>query len=47
MTSRITIVIDDDLLKKCRNKQAELLRKSTKSISLSSVINNAIRKGFK
>ena len=47
MNHRITIVLDGDLLKKLREKQAKLIKESTKSISLSSVVNKALRKGIK
>ncbi len=46
MTARITIMIDADLLKKLRLRQANLLKKSTKSISLSSVIDQVLRKAL-
>jgi len=39
-------MLDDDLLKKLRTKQAKLVKKSTKSISLSNVINDTIRKNI-
>ena len=47
MGKRITIVLDEDILKKLREKQAKLLTKSLKSISFSSVINETLRKGIK
>jgi len=43
MAKRITIMLDDDLDKKVRLKQADLIRKTQKSISFSSVINDVIR----
>ncbi len=43
MSKRVTIMIDDDLDKKVRLKQAELTQKKKQtSVSFSSVINNAL-----
>jgi len=47
MGKRITIVLEDELLKKLREKQAKQLSKSVKSVSFSSVINDVIRKSIK
>jgi hypothetical protein len=47
MSKRVTIVLDDDLLKKLREKQAKLIKESVKSVSFSSVINQILRKSFK
>ncbi|MFQ5475807.1 MAG: hypothetical protein ACE5DT_02105 [Nitrosopumilus sp.] len=47
MGKRITIVLDDDLVKKLREKQAKQLTKSAKSVSFSSVINDTLRKSIK
>jgi hypothetical protein len=47
MGKRITIVLDDDLVKKLREKQAKLIKETTKSVSFSSVINETLRKGIK
>ena len=44
MSQRITIVLDDDLVKKLRTIQSKKLAKSNHSISFSSVINNELRK---
>jgi hypothetical protein len=41
---RITIMLDDDNVKKLRILQAQLLKKSTKSVSFSSVITDVLRK---
>lgn len=41
---RVTIMIDDQILKKLRIKQARLQKKSARSISLSRVINDILRK---
>ena len=47
MLRRITIMLDDDLLKKLRNKQAKLIKKSLKSISFSRVINDSLNDSLK
>jgi len=40
---RITLVIDHDLVLKIRNKQADLIKKSIKSVSFSYVANKVLR----
>jgi len=47
MLSRVTIILDDDLLKKLRNKQAKLLKTEKGSVSLSRVINDTLRSALK
>ena len=47
MSRRVTIVLDDDLMKKLRIIQARNLVKLKKSVSFSSVINNELRKAIK
>jgi len=47
MSNRITIVLDDDLIKKLREKQAKQIKETTKSVSFSSVINQILRKQIK
>ncbi len=47
MRKRVTIMIDDDLVKKLRDKQAKLIKESTKSVSFSRVVNETLRKGIK
>jgi len=47
MAKRITVVLDDDLVKKLREKQAKLIKESSKSVSFSSVINQTLRKNIK
>jgi hypothetical protein len=47
MNKRITVVFDDDLVKKLREKQANLIKKTTNSVSFSSVVNMTLRKGTK
>ncbi len=44
MSKRITIILDDDNLKKLRLLQAKKIKESTKSVSFSRVINNVLHK---
>ena len=47
MAERITIMLDDNLKKKLRLRQAQLIQKTKKSVSLSFVINNVLDGGLK
>ena len=47
MGKRITIVLDDNLLKKLHEMQAKQIKESKKSISFSRVLNETLRKGLK
>ena len=47
MALRITIMLDDDLARKIRVKQAKLIKNSTKSISFSRVLNDILRGSIK
>jgi len=47
MGKRITIVLDDDLVKKLREKQAKQIKESVKSVSFSRVLNMTLRKCIK
>jgi len=47
MPKRITVVLDDELVKKLRNIQSMKISKSKKSVSFSSVINEELRKSLK
>lgn len=47
MARRVTIIIDDDLDKKLRLRQAKLIKESRESVSFSSVINQTLRKYIK
>jgi len=47
MSKRITVVLDDELVKKLRNIQSMKIRKSKKSVSFSRVINEELRKALK
>jgi predicted transcriptional regulator len=47
MGKRITIILDDDLVKKLYEIQAKKIRESTKSVSFSAVVNEIVRKNLK
>jgi hypothetical protein len=47
MGKRITIILDDDLLKKLHEIQAKLIKQYTKSVSFSRVLNEVLRKRLK
>jgi predicted transcriptional regulator len=47
MGKRITIVLDDDLLKKLHEIQAKQIKKTQKSVSFSRVFNEVLRKRLK
>lgn len=47
MAKRVTIMIDDDIDKKIRLRQAKLIQQEQTSYSFSRVINETLRKGLK
>ncbi len=47
MGKRVTVVLEDDLVKKLRGKQAKLIKESVKSVSFSRVLNMTLRKCIK
>lgn len=47
MSKRVTIVIDDDLDKKLRIRQAKIIQQENGSCSYSRVLNEILRKGLK
>jgi len=47
MSKRITVVLDDEIVKKLRHRQAKMINKSSKSVSFSRVINEELRKALK
>ncbi len=47
MGKRITVVLDNDLVKKLREKQAKQIKESVKSVSFSRVLNMTLRKCIK
>lgn len=44
---RITIILDDDIVKKLRKRQAKLLIGATRSVTLTSVIKEALNEYLK
>lgn len=47
MAKRITIMLDDDLLKKLHEIQAKQIKETSESVSFSAVLNETIRKKLK
>ena len=47
MSSRVTIMLEDDLVKKLRIKQAKMLQDSNESVIFSKVINQTLRASMK
>ena len=47
LAKRITIMLDDDLVKKLHEIQAKQIKQSTKSVSFSRVLNEVLRKNLK
>ena len=47
MARRVTIIMDEDIIKKLHERQAKQIKESAKSISFSSVVNETIRKHIK
>lgn len=47
MVKRITVVLQDDIVMKLREKQSKLIKKSMKSVSFSSVVNEYLRQSLK
>jgi len=47
MSKRVTIMIDDDLDKKLRLRQAKMIQQEQASYSYSKVLNDVIRKALK
>ena len=47
MSKRITIMLEDDLVKKLHDIQAKQIRESSKSVSFSAVLNDTVRKNLK
>jgi len=45
--TRVTIMLDEELAKKIRVKQAKLIAKSKNSVSFSKVLNEVLSEGFK
>ena len=47
MAKRVTVVIDDEIIKKLRTIQAKQIKTTTKSVSFSSIVNQQLRKSLK
>ena len=47
MANRITIMLDEDLIKKLHDLQAKEIKKSEQSVSFSKVLNQTLRKELK
>jgi hypothetical protein len=47
MGKRVTVVLDDDLIKKLHEKQAKLIKESIESVSFSKIVNETLRKSVK
>lgn len=47
MAKRVTIMLDDDLVKKLYELQAKLIKGTAKSVSFSSIVNQTLRKDVK
>ena len=47
MIRRHTIVIDEDVEKRLRHLQADLIKKTGKSVSFSAVINDTLKKSLR
>ncbi len=47
MAKRITIMLDDDLVRKLHEIQAKQIKQSTKAVSFSAIINEILRKSLK
>jgi len=44
MANRITIVLDDEVIKKLRIIQARQIKDTTSAVSFSSIVNNTLKK---
>ncbi len=47
MAKRITIMLNDDLVKKLHDIQAKIIKESQQSVSFSHVLNEMLRKSLK
>jgi len=47
MGERVTVVMDEDLMKKLRLRQAKMIQQEQASYSFSRALNDALRKGLK
>lgn len=47
MGKRVTVVLDEDLVKRLHEIQAKMIKDTTKSVSFSQVLNETVRKNLK
>ena len=47
MNKKVSVFLDNDILKKLHDKRAKLILKSQKNISLSNIVNETLRLYFK
>lgn len=47
MIKQVTIMLDDDLIKKLINEKAKIIQKTNSSISFSQVANDYLKEGLK
>ncbi|MFQ5440151.1 MAG: hypothetical protein ACE5DL_01670 [Nitrosopumilaceae archaeon] len=47
MSKRITVMLDEDIIKKLHDIQAKQIRETSKSVSFSKVLNEAVRENLK
>jgi len=47
MSKKISFVLDDDVVVKLRNIQAEMIQKEARIVSFSEVVNLVLQKGLK
>ena len=47
MGKRVTIILDDDLVKRVHDLQSKQIKDTSESVSFSRVINGLIKKSFK
>jgi len=47
MAERLTIMLNSDIAKKCRNIQAKKIKDSARTVSFSRIINEVLEKGLK
>ena len=46
MSTKVTVVLDDKIMKKLRKKQSKMIQNSTKNVSFSSVIIESLEKSL-
>jgi len=47
MGKRVTVILDEDLVKKLHEIQAKQIRETSKAVSFSGVLNESVRKSLK